>query len=248
MDFRVNADQQALKDGVRSFCEDRVTSAHFTPLEQAGGFDASLWKDLAELGVFALRQSEEKGGLGLGMAEAVLVFEELGRCLAPGPIVWTHLAADLVDGAESGSVVVGGLDLCCATPDPLIVEHWAALDCLLVLRPDGLERADPRHLRVEAGATPLDPLTPIHHLRERNGQARDREIPPIAQYLGCFPRRGVMYRRLGFGRCAHGMDPGCTVACHPCCPAHQGARDLRSRQPVEHLAIAIRSSANASRE
>lgn len=166
MDFRVNADQQALKDGVRSFCEDRVSSAHFAPLEQTGGFDASLWKDLAELGVFALRQSEEKGGLGLGMAEAVLVFEELGRCLAPGPIVWTHLAADLVGGAANGSVVVGGLDLCCATPDPLIVEHWAALDCLLVLRPDGLERVDPKHLRVEAIATPLDPLTPIHHLRE----------------------------------------------------------------------------------
>ena len=32
----------------------------------------------------------------------------------------------------------------------------------------------------------------VHHLRERNGQARDREIPAIAEYLGGFPRRGVM--------------------------------------------------------
>ena len=45
--------------------------------------------------------------MGLGLAEAALVFEELGRALVPGPLVASHLAAGLVDGADDGSVVVG---------------------------------------------------------------------------------------------------------------------------------------------
>ena len=35
------------------------------------------------------------GGVELGWADAVLVFEELGRALVPGPLVWTHLVAGL---------------------------------------------------------------------------------------------------------------------------------------------------------
>ena len=163
MDFRINADQQALREGVRSFCGDRITPDHYAALQERGGVDPVLWKDLAELGVFSLRRSEQDGGVGLGMAEAVLVFEELGRCLAPGPLVWTHLAADLLEGAADGELVVGGLDLCGPSSEPMLVEHWAALDALLVLRPDGVERIDPRSLSVEPVATPLDPLTPLHH-------------------------------------------------------------------------------------
>ena len=49
------------------------------------------------------------GGMELGMAESVLVFSELGRVAAPGPLVWTNLAAALVDGAGAGETVVG----CC---------------------------------------------------------------------------------------------------------------------------------------
>ena len=57
--------------------------------------------------MFNLCLAEEAGGVGLGLAEAALVFEELGRALVPGPLVASHLAAGLVDGADDGSVVVG---------------------------------------------------------------------------------------------------------------------------------------------
>ena len=66
---------------------------------QADGLDRGRWRELAETGVFALRLPEADGGVGLGMTEAVLVFEELGRSLVPGPLLATHLAAGLVDGA-----------------------------------------------------------------------------------------------------------------------------------------------------
>jgi len=161
MDFRVSDDQQALRDGVRSFCEGRF------PLDQLGAlatqpFDRSAWRELAEMGVFQLRLPEAQGGLGLGMAEAVLVFAELGRRLVPGPLAWSQLAAELVPGAASGEVVVGGIDRLRASSDPLLIESLDALDVLLVLRPDGIRRLDPRALRAEPVATPLDPLTPLH--------------------------------------------------------------------------------------
>jgi alkylation response protein AidB-like acyl-CoA dehydrogenase len=164
VDFRVNADQQALRDGVRSFCEGRLAVERLRELEGPSGFDPGLWKELAELGVFGLRRPEARGGAGLGMAEAVLVFEELGRCLAPGPLLWSHLAAELVEGAADGDTVVGALDLTSACSEPYLVEHWPALDALLLLRHDGIGRVDPRSLAAEAVATPLDPLTPLHHV------------------------------------------------------------------------------------
>ena len=124
MDFRVNEDQQALQGGIRSFCEGRVPLDQLRALEASSGLDRELWTDLAEMGVFSLRLSEDEGGVGLGAAEAVLVFEELGRALVPGPLAWTHLAAGLVDGASDGSAVVGGsLDI-----DPTTNEIMVALD------------------------------------------------------------------------------------------------------------------------
>jgi alkylation response protein AidB-like acyl-CoA dehydrogenase len=165
VNFRVNEDQQALQAGVRSFCESRLPAERLGELAGKGAFDGALWSELAELGVFSLRLPEARGGVGLGNAEAVLIFAELGRHLVPGPLVWTHLAAELVPGAAAGEAVVGGVDLLgtapAAAPEPLLIEHLGFLDALLVLRREGVFRVDPRTLGAEAVATPLDPLTPV---------------------------------------------------------------------------------------
>ncbi len=166
MDFRVGADQQALQEGVRSFCAGRVPVETLRELEASRGFERALWRELAELGVFQLRLPEQAGGLGLGSVDAVLVFEELGRALVPGPLVWSHLAAGRIEGAASGECVVGGLDLLGAASTPLLIEHWSDLDALLVLRPEGVFRLDPRALDAEPVGVPLDPLTPLHQLWE----------------------------------------------------------------------------------
>jgi alkylation response protein AidB-like acyl-CoA dehydrogenase len=178
VDFRLSEDQKALQQGVRSFCDGRLPVEALHDLATKGGFDAALWREVAELGVFSLRQSERDGGVGLGSADAVVVFAELGRRLVPGPLVWTHLAAGLVAGAASGDTVVGGLDLVRPTSEPILVEHLERLDALLVLRPDGVSRLDPRDLDAMPVETPLDPLTPVHHVRElprgeRVGSAAD---------------------------------------------------------------------------
>jgi len=166
MDFRVSEDQQALKDGIRSFCEGRVSIDQLREVEQAGGFDRGLWGELAEMGVFGLRLPEEQGGVGLGYAEAVLVFEELGRALVPGPLVWSHLAAGHIEGAAEGSTVVGGLDLSDGAGPPYLVEHLDHVDALLVLREGGVENLDPKALAAMKVAVPTDPLTPVHRVDE----------------------------------------------------------------------------------
>lgn len=164
MDFQPTEDQKALREGIRSFVEGQIPFDRIPDLEKSKGFDRDLWNELAEMGVFALRLSEDDGGIGLGFADAVLVFAELGRRLVPGPVVWSHLAADLVDGAATGKCVVGGVDLLGPADDPVMVEYLGSLDALLVLRSDGIYRVDPESCESQEVEVPLDSLTPVHHI------------------------------------------------------------------------------------
>jgi alkylation response protein AidB-like acyl-CoA dehydrogenase len=158
VDLEFSEDEAALQEGLRSFCKGRF------PMDVVReGFDRGRWGELAETGVFALRLAEADGGVGLGMAEAVLVFEELGRALVPGPLLASHLAAGLVDGAADGSTVVGLVE---RPAEVVLVEHLDALDVLLALGDDGVWRIDLDGLRAEPVARPLDPLTPLHRVED----------------------------------------------------------------------------------
>ena len=159
MDFTLSSDQEALQEAVRKLCEGRFPMERVRALADVGGVDRGLWRELADAGVFSLRLTEEDGGAGLGMAEAVLVFEELGRALVPGPLIWTHLAAGLVPGAAEGERVVGGLN---RQEEPLLVEHLDAIDVLVAVDDDGLWEVDRSRLSARPVACPLDPLTPVH--------------------------------------------------------------------------------------
>ncbi len=111
MDFQHSDDQRALRSGMRDllgavFDRDRMRTA----VERGGALDRALWRELGAAGFFALRLPEEDGGVGLGLPEAVLLFEEAGRALLPGPLVATHLAAGRVKGAAEGAAVVTAAD------------------------------------------------------------------------------------------------------------------------------------------
>ncbi|WP_431788546.1 acyl-CoA/acyl-ACP dehydrogenase [Streptomyces sp. G9] len=148
MDFQLSDDQRALRSGMRDllgavFDRDRLRAA----VEREGALDRSLWRELGAAGFFALRLPEEAGGVGLGLPEAVLLFEEAGRALLPGPLVATHLAAGLVKGAAEGEAVVT------AVAADLPVAHLAEADAVLVVdgRASGLPgEAGPEVLTGEA--------------------------------------------------------------------------------------------------
>jgi alkylation response protein AidB-like acyl-CoA dehydrogenase len=63
-----------------------------------------LWRSLVELGITGLQIAEEHGGLGLGALDAVVVYEQFGRALAPSPHhISSVLAAALLAAAGSGA-------------------------------------------------------------------------------------------------------------------------------------------------
>jgi len=53
----------------------------------------SFWADVAELGWLGLHLPEDVGGSGFGFAELVVVIEQMGRALMPGPFVPTVTAS-----------------------------------------------------------------------------------------------------------------------------------------------------------
>ena len=161
MDLELSEDEAALQEGLRSFLNGRFDMA--TVRAQADGLDRGRWTELAETGVFGLRLPESEGGVGLGMTEAVLAFEELGRSLVPGPVLASHLAAGLVDGAADGTAVVGLVE---RPATVLLIEHRDALDALLAVDDEGIWAIDRDDLVAEPVARPLDVLTPLHRVAE----------------------------------------------------------------------------------
>ncbi|MGI4943401.1 MAG: acyl-CoA dehydrogenase family protein [Janthinobacterium lividum] len=83
----------------------------------APGFDRAMWRQMAELGWIGLRLPEEAGGAGMGMAESVALYEELGAGLVPEPLVAASLAAAAL----------------AATPDPSLLADVLAGDVLVPL-------------------------------------------------------------------------------------------------------------------
>ncbi|HEX4018714.1 MAG TPA: acyl-CoA dehydrogenase family protein [Frankiaceae bacterium] len=161
MDFLPTEDQEALRAGVREICTDTFPRERLGQLAETGaGFDPALWETLKELGVFGLLLPESDGGLGLGLGDAVLVYEELGRALVPGPLVGTLLAAGLL-GLEIGAPV-GIFDLSAEEPGrTLLIEHPDVITKLVVLDGDDARIIDASELSTTPVSILTDPLTPL---------------------------------------------------------------------------------------
>ncbi|MGZ6899346.1 MAG: acyl-CoA dehydrogenase family protein [Acidimicrobiia bacterium] len=80
MEFQFSAEQDALRDSVRAFLDDWRGRA-----DARDGLAPHDWHALVGLGWTGLLVPEEHGGLGLGLVDAVVVLEEMGRVAFPGP-------------------------------------------------------------------------------------------------------------------------------------------------------------------
>ncbi len=156
MNFDLDETELALQQGIRELCRGRLSIDRLRATD--GRVDAGLWRELADAGVFALRLPEADGGSGARVTDTAVVFEELGRALVHGPLIGTTLAAGLVDGAACGDTVVGLVE---DERLPMVIEHAADLDALLVLGRDTVANVDARELTTVHAPRPLDPLTPV---------------------------------------------------------------------------------------
>ena len=117
MDLMPTSDQEAIGASVRSFLAKELPMERVRALAEAPA-DAidGPWRGAGELGFFGLGLPVERDGAGYGITEEMVLFEELGRALAPGPWLGTVVAAHaLIDQngsalrAALADIVAGGL-------------------------------------------------------------------------------------------------------------------------------------------
>ncbi len=96
MPFVLDEEQQLLQESAQSFLSGRAPIAHFRKLRDSRdptGFSRDLWAEFANQGYSATLVPEAYGGLGLGVVEAGILSEQLGRTLTPSPFLSTAVLA-----------------------------------------------------------------------------------------------------------------------------------------------------------
>ena len=102
MDLAFTDEQDMLREAVRGLCADAADSVRAMENDPKG-FDDDFWQGLAAMGLTGLMTPEALGGSGMGLLDAVVVYEELGRSLVPSP----HLTSAVV---VAGVLTTAGSD------------------------------------------------------------------------------------------------------------------------------------------
>ena len=90
MDFSLSEEQEATRDLARQILSDRMTHERLKELEAGGeGFDRDTWAELAKAGLLGIALPEDAGGSGLGFVALCRLLEEIGRTVAPVPVLPT---------------------------------------------------------------------------------------------------------------------------------------------------------------
>ena len=106
MDLALTDDQQLFHETVHKFLQQECPIATVRAwTERPEGFDPAWWRQAAELGFTSFLVSEADGGgsiSGDGLLDLAIVAEEMGRVVAPGPLVSTNVVAGAVssDGSD----------------------------------------------------------------------------------------------------------------------------------------------------
>jgi len=114
----VTEERELLRETVAALVDKHASPAAVREaMASERGYDESLWKLLCEqVGAAALVVPEELGGAGGELADAAVVLEELGKALAPTPLLGTTLAelallaadepdADALEGLADGTTI-----------------------------------------------------------------------------------------------------------------------------------------------
>ena len=126
MSIAITEEHRALAQSVADFLTNHQSRAAARSLLDAE-VDAlpAFWAELANLGLLGLHVPEDLGGSGFGLPETLVVAEQMGRYLAPGPFVPTvitsavlaaagpdelqkRLLPGLADGSVIGAAALGG--------------------------------------------------------------------------------------------------------------------------------------------
>jgi alkylation response protein AidB-like acyl-CoA dehydrogenase len=144
MDFAFSEEQEMLRRSARDFLAKECSSKVVRKLmESSDTYDEGLWKKVAGLGWTALGIPEEYGGVGTFL-DLVVVLEEAGRALMPGPFFSTMglaVPAIIESGTEAqkkealGAIAQGSARATLAFTEPS--GRWDAGSVTLTAKPSG---------------------------------------------------------------------------------------------------------------
>ncbi len=94
MDLGLDEQQELLKNFARDFLEKECPESLVREMEEdEKGYSPELWQKMAKQGWMGLIIPEEYGGTGMNLCELVVLLEEFGRALVPGPFISTVVLA-----------------------------------------------------------------------------------------------------------------------------------------------------------
>ena len=151
MEFAFSEEQQELAATVRSLLGKRADPAAVrAAMTSEAGYDEALWQTLCEqIGAAALGIPEEYDGAGFSLFEAMIVLEEVGRSLAPSPLLSSLVVAEalLAGGDEDAKkrllprLALGEVAAIVLDDGPVLEGDRATV--LLAVTGDGLVEVDP---------------------------------------------------------------------------------------------------------
>ena len=136
-----------LGDSAADFCRRSLPVTRLRALRAASpAFDRALWRAMCELGWAGILAPEASGGLGLGAAAVGVVCRQLGRVLAPEPMLETGVGAVAMLSACASpaaeglltTVVSGETLLVCALAEDAEFASRAATGLTARVQDDGL--------------------------------------------------------------------------------------------------------------
>ncbi|MDD9370611.1 MAG: acyl-CoA/acyl-ACP dehydrogenase, partial [Acidimicrobiales bacterium] len=137
-------EQEMLREVARSLLVEHAPLTVVREMEDHPvGYPTGLWKQLGALDLLGLLLPEAHGGSGMGLLEGVVLYEELGRSLAPTP----HFVSCV---ASANALVAGGTDAQRAEWLPRIASGEAVLSPAWI-EPDG--GFGPRGVQARATST-----------------------------------------------------------------------------------------------
>jgi len=90
MDLGLDEQQEMLKNFARDFLEKECPESLVREMEEdEKGYSPELWQKMAQQGWMGLIIPEEYNGTGMNVCELVVLLEEFGRALVPGPFIST---------------------------------------------------------------------------------------------------------------------------------------------------------------
>ena len=123
MDFDFTDDQESLRDATRKWVDKGYDFERRRAITRAGGFSRDAYSELAGLGLTGLYIAEDKGGLGMGPIEGMVIMEELGRGIVLEPFAQTLIASGLLSGYAPQTVRAAWLPKIASGESLVVLAH-----------------------------------------------------------------------------------------------------------------------------